>query len=1434
MEAIDTSQLSNVAPAIPVATPFDNQITMMYKWANYLGQPIRYLVLPAQTTTKQPGAQESTETFQQPAALMAVMLQMIQAGYPFATISDTLTSEYRITATTNDIAMIYFGLRGAGYDPSGPEQAQVFEELNRALGQNGYRDLGELQLSYQAWLERFQNRLDRDRRVLAGMIEIQQTLAELQPLHVSPVEINHVVVAVEPSIQSAGSGTRSVDQSVGLAGSGARSVDPTDGIDIFNAATVSNIVPYIQYNDSEGTKFYKVYEGSTETPTPDYSVVIQPTTQTNRRNTIYMTVWSGVGDIARATKESFMRAVWSLETNRLVVNAPVNQATGQNENLMVERLSQALTSNPLASGPLTLGPIHEVRVGGEFLMYDIEINDTSLLDAILIQPLMSTYLYVEEWTKPYAEKKRLYVHYKSLIGDNDPLGTSVDVDPINAGGDTDSIGAGSGTMVSAMSVSLNQRYAGDGETFVASIPSVNPNQPEAIGATSATSFTMPQGTPYLHINILRANDRSIIQQFITIVRRLMQFYRQIRNDIDQTYYSFIPGLARIDTTQRQQRQQEGTGTGTTAVGLAPQRKGRGRGAVKGKAENTVALVAPTVGGASHTVQDGFIVPRAQGSMSKIDQLQDLAPDLFVSGYARKCQCPLQPQIIGPNDVDAWRNKTFTMGGRVQERQIMPFPRDNPKWLFVCPSDSHPYPGVKRNKGLSNQDQYPYIPCCFKSDQMDPSKPRLKYNQYYRGMVAQPKNQPKTAHTIRTNKIPAPGRVGYVAKSISDLLRRYSEVAVDIVRYGVVHSPNSLIHCVCLATGNPQYAALLNASNVAPEVASAAAENFALAVRQQIVQSINVALLRQEMYDYADTEIQQHLADPTRFLDPYLYYRAVEELFGVNIYTFTLPREVGVTTTTDVTGELGSIEVPRYRLFRSQPIRPDRRTVVVLKHWGAESDNLSYPHCELLVDYDKDNNTLIPIFGPEMTQVCHDAILDVSRSITWSISTSTGAEAVSIPQLSARDNLYSWLDTGAILRRGGLIPVAQAIDSYGKLRAVRCTLPANQPGLNQGNTASPRGGTITVVCLPGQPLNVQRLSMDLIMDGQNFANPEIAVQIFGAPTSVIRSRRQEGRIEGLWFQLFDIPSGILVPVTGPSEEWADLPEGPANPITVYGSDPVARLKLLRRSSDLLLQLLIWLFLVAQSQGVLMSGVEFAQRYMAIGAPPVDTSRYYDFSRLPRRLPGVTTVEQGIQFMEAYVPTLFAQGRLVMYSPQLAVKLVEKLNEYQRNLLAPDTVVPTEIHGLYRESQDFNPQPNTAILVGERDLQGWLRSLNRPGIRNMMIRDRLDLAFGLSDEPYLYAIPVTGSEQVQVYMIQNVVAGDRDRALNVAREWYLNKVNLGYHADKPGPDVPTPVHVVFGISTAATPIPVEDLSGGNPQYLQLLTYGANQYAAMLPML
>lgn len=1393
-------------PTSPEVTIFDNQITLLYKWSNHLGLPVRYLVLPNQIE----GA-----GLVEPVSLFALVQAFINQGLTLTELYPVIMENYRTTATTNDIVLVYFGLRAVGQ--SEEVQREIFQEINnfynrdhvededqqgreaedqrdrstedqqgrgdgvdlvtpapRPPTRDGFRDLQELQLSYQSWFNRVQQQLERDRQTLAGILDLQQTLNELPPLHVSPPEIDHVVVAVSPSFING------------------QVVQPTDGIDLFNQGLVSQNVPYLQYNDGVGGKFYKVYEGAPGEPTPNFSVVIPTTTQTSRKNTIYMTVWSGEGDIAKATKESFMRAVYSLETNRLIVGAPLRGRQGRDETLVLSRLAMVFPN-------LRLGPSSEVRVGGEFLVYDLEVNDIILFDMLLIQPLLNTYLYIEEFGKPSAEKRRPYIHYKSIAADTDLF----DPEVVATLGKTDT--AQAATLNASVSVALNQRYATeDNNIFTAQLQQ------------GPTQFMMPPGTPYVHVNILRADNRALVNQFMLIFRRLLQFYKQNEGEIRQVYQSFIPLL-----TQIEQKEKTAILAGERPTAKLPaQRKGRGRGAVKGQTAQAITA-APTQEGAQDpgvgqgvTIQDGFVVPRPSGYKHKIEQLQDLAPDLFVSGYARKCQCPLQPIIIGPRDVDTWRNKTFIENGLPRQRQVMAFPRENSRWLFVCPSDTDPYPGVKENRTLTNREEYPFIPCCFKTDQMDPTA-NSRYNEYYLGLTRKVKSQPKVAHTIKTNKIPAPGRIGYVTRSIADLLKRYSEETVDVVRYGVIHSTNSLLHCLCIATQLPQYMGQNTIEG---------AELFVAQLRQQIALTVQAALLKQELYDYTDPEITQQLANNDRFLDPYLYYRALEETFGVNIYTFTIPREVGVTGATD-REELGSIEVPRFRLFRVQPIRLDRPTVVILKHWGAESDNLAFPHCELLVDYDKDNETMVRIFGPEMTRLCHEALLNTQRAITWSFNET-------VDNIVARDNIYSKVDFPTLMQQAGLLASGQVLDRYGKLRALQYQVSI--PG-ETGTQQQP----LLVITLPGQPLNLPTFNVIQQEDLERFRiDATVVIQLLGAPTAKLSSHQNREEIIGLWFQLLDLPHALLIPVRTTDPALRELPEGPANPLISSkgrvspAGNPIRRLRRLRRTADIILQLLVWLFLLKnRGQEVLVTAQAFINQYMAINPPPPnqDSAVYYDFSRLPRKLPEVASVEEAIQTLGPLVPTFFNQGRIVVPSLEMAQQLLGKLDEYQRNLLASDLMIPEEIQGMYREASDFITQPFTVILVGERDLQAWLKSLKRVGFRNVMIREQLDISYGLSDEPYLFM-----NADGKIYLIQNVLGGDRLRALGVTQEWTRSKKNPGYQGEPLDENETLPPHVVYGISTAATPIPIEDLSNGAEVFLQLLSYGSNRYAAMLPIL
>jgi hypothetical protein len=231
---------------------------------------------------------------------------------------------------------------------------------------------------------------------------------------------------------------------------------------------------------------------------------------------------------------------------------------------------------------------------------------------------------------------------------------------------------------------------------------------------------------------------------------------------------------------------------------------------------------------------------------------------------------------------------------------------------------------------------------------------------------------------------------------------------------------------------------------------------------------------------------------------------------------------------------------------------------------------------------------------------------------------------------------------------------------------------------------------------------------------------------------------------------------------------------------------------------------------------------------------DSSNVYDLSGIGLKLPPSKTVTEGLSSIKILAPTLVKseQGdKLFMYSEKFYNGVLYYLKKYNYERKPKDPVIPTVIYRSDISEEDFTTQRRVAIFTDEGDMKTWINTLDKLSFRNIIIEDKLNISNALRTEPYLYSAP-TGN----IYLIQNVIGGDKSRAINLAYNWYLYKVNLGHAA--PEFDTETlgsfPVYVVYGISPALAPVIIENQAGDSTQYLQLLSYGSNQYTAMLPLL
>jgi hypothetical protein len=642
-------------------------------------------------------------------------------------------------------------------------------------------------------------------------------------------------------------------------------------------------------------------------------------------------------------------------------------------------------------------------------------------------------------------------------------------------------------------------------------------------------ITLTPGTPYLMISITKALSRRVINQYIFIMSRLFHIYLESKDEYLRFYQEH---------------------------GSEPRPQ-----------ESSIKKVR---------------IP-SNKLQSKNYQNQLIAPDIFVSDYARTCQCFAQPIIISQDEVESWRRKLV----RGRPRQIMYFPKDTRKYIFVCPDDQLPYPGVKRNKGLQNIETYPYLPCCFRTDQMSPDANSL-YNEYYH-------NRPKIrssivlSHRITTDKVVGIGRYGYLPSLLVELLRG---IINNPLRYGVPVSKNSLIHCILEALDNKDYQ---------DQESLEQKEQYVILVRQSL-NEYDKGLYRQELYDLSDDKISSMILDTNRFLDSRLFYRGIEELFNINLYVL-------IRSNRHV-----SMEVPRFRYF---PIRlhRNRPTIILYRHWGSESDNLTDPHYEIIVDYDVNLDQPIKVFMSNIGELMFNIFRDLN--MVYHLDNTNTIDVF-------QRNYFDQID----IVDGE--EIYQYIDDAGKVRSF-IIAPSN----------------IVLIIPPTQPEPVRSVDIDYISrlpkphynDVFKYINQEYAISI---------DVNDDGQMIGIWFQ-----GDIYVPIQ-PSDILDGFLIGPGNPLiyTTQHTDIIGRYQQLKSDVEVILRVILL-------------------HYIRKGRPNIDMyfQEYIDI--------GDGTIEYNTDIIPDIISEdhpLLNNGRIYLYSPKFADGVRYFL---KRASILDDIVIPNRV-------------------------------------------------------------------------------------------------------------------------------------------------------------
>jgi len=409
------------------------------------------------------------------------------------------------------------------------------------------------------------------------------------------------------------------------------------------------------------------------------------------------------------------------------------------------------------------------------------------------------------------------------------------------------------------------------------------------------------------------------------------------------------------------------------------------------------------------------------------ELGDIAPDIFVPNYSRKC--PNKPTIISDEDainlhpeiMDGVNSEDFNnenirlttlrkLNNITTPPSLMRFPvfGESQTRTYQCQHDGPKYPGL-RNNPLNNRETFPFIPCCFKKDQKITIGSKWKH---YFNREPLRKQQPQVQDLFVTNKILKPGFSGVLPKTIKKMFSLlHSDPKHTFVRIGLNRTHNSFLEAILVATGKLKH---INPTNI-------------IAMNQHIQNLMNPDLLlatKQELYNYTIPEIQEILKTS---MNATYFVHLIEQVYDCNIFIFTSSNKMP-------DGEL--IIPPHSQMYIK--FQPTRETILIYQHMGSESDNATYPQCELigrkLVEAPSVNSDNDLLNYPIMSYSAQDDLIKGIFEVFQNINRSFNFDKLILP-IAIK-----------------ILPViSQIIDLYGKCRLITISLNMIHP--NSSNSCS---------------------------------------------------------------------------------------------------------------------------------------------------------------------------------------------------------------------------------------------------------------------------------------------------------------------------------------------------------------------------------------------
>jgi len=1234
-----------------------------------------------------------------------------------------------------------------------------------------------------------------------------------------------------------------------------------DGFRIFDSSVLSESVPFIQYN-TPIKSYYKVFRGTTVDTTPQYKNILIPPEEKTESNTIYLKVWvihpSKIPfepmHLSEASK--FITVVISLDKAEIKFDIPniknnslsiYLESIGDetSDTYGVSTVSEWVIINSLYDtlpSEYRLGERKEEDVKAEILIYQAYMDRTSLSYDIFFGEVLKHFLYIDENANPQslqhpANENKIRLRYAPF--------------PINHPDLPDTIRGIPYITTRIISATIEQDFTKPGETSEVYTYDYESDM------VKVRREIFDTGTPYFRINVSRTGDTRAIEEFLNTFTYLVPMYMDARPGIMEYYKPFLSGKeykALFPSPPELEAQSmvfdakialKGLeGSGVTRHGFTAKNRASAifRDYIPEWVEQTFKY--------RNTTYHREVIPFPR------PEANDFGTVLMVT--------------VKEGEVSALIRKNPSADGEEGEIMWIPFEEMvkkiddgdlyEPEIWSTCPLDKEPFIGVGSNRNKKTKDIYEYLPTCSANPQTNLTLMSRKPSgfQIYYLDLEETEGTSRGSNLDRPDKICRPGQLGAVPSEIENkVLNQYPEKIEGsrFYRYGVPISPNSFLHSILVAFNDPVYFSIESLD---------LREAYVKRVRKYIAARVYPGLLKQSLYDRSLKEVWSMLCDVDTFFDPSIYYRAVEIVFGVNIFVYNQETMV----------------LPRHKAFHVQPYR-ELPTILVLRHWGEDTANLLYPQSELIIEGIAGSEN-IGIFSPAMGKINYDVLQSLYKVYTWKI-TSTG-DLQTYQNREIEGEGYTEPNYSALIGNNGRY---QIVDDYGKMRGLIFKGLRRSPGVEtlkgkERISSDDEGDTenVTMIFSPSQPVNLPLSTKERLItceETQDYkeemedlprCSPETAVSIFGEISSITKTPGDF--VTGLWFG-----ESLKVYVSIDPVADTDLlrfPEGEPNPFEVERDASVQRLNKMKKDLDTIQQVFWWLYTLhirdnadgeARFSDFIESYVDFDNDYEG------DSAKYYNLVGIPRVFPIVKNVSEGIDELEYYEAeyldeedkALLGGGRIIFYNRgprdlsegfgKKMVRWLKKkviLSRSNSSLLR----IPKSIQNFYTSPKDFLPQPHVTVFVGTKELRKWLNSIEMEE-KIHKIHKKITPELSLSTEPFI----LQDSEDDKIYYIQNVAGGSKSRALNVGKRWATDRINSGWRTPPIGRDYP---HIIYGdvsdVSSKTSSlkiiednrvkergeliyssIPVILSTDSMRGYLRLLQYNTTpplKYAAMLELL